>query len=69
LDELLFPEAIDKKACGVANWDEKLRSEEKFQRKCYLGIRQSETWTEGLNKLGILATAQETASRQERHAS
>jgi len=48
LDELLFLEAIDKKARGVANWDEKLRREEEFRRKCYSGIQQSETCTEGL---------------------
>jgi hypothetical protein len=40
LDELLLLEAIDKKARGIANWDESLRQREEFQRKCYPGIQQ-----------------------------
>ena len=53
LDELLLLEAIEKKARGVANWDESLRRQEEFRRKCYPGIKQPEIWTEGLTKLVV----------------
>jgi len=61
LDELYLLDAINKKVCGVANWDETLRHEEEFRRKCYPGKQQPEVWTEGLKKLGILETTGETA--------
>jgi hypothetical protein len=50
LDELLLLEAMDKKGHGIANWDESLRREEQFRRLCYPGIKQPESWTEGLKK-------------------
>jgi hypothetical protein len=61
LDELYFFDALDKKAHGVANWDETLRQQEEFRRKCYPSVKQPESWTEGLKKVGILTTAGETA--------
>jgi hypothetical protein len=64
LDEMLFLEAIDKKSRGIANWDENLRYQEEFRRRCYPGVQQPEIWTEGLQKLGILATVCETAPAQ-----
>jgi hypothetical protein len=57
LDELLLLEAMEKKARGIANWNENLRREEEHRRKCYPGIKQPEVWIEGLQKLGILAPA------------
>jgi len=58
LDELYLLDAIEKKARGIANWDEPLRQQEEFRRKCYAGVEQPEVWTEGLARLGILSTAQ-----------
>jgi hypothetical protein len=60
LDELLLLEAMQEKARGIANWDEKLRYQEEFRRKSYPGIQQPKIWTEGLTKLGILPTADVT---------
>jgi hypothetical protein len=60
LDELLLLRAIDERARGIASWDEDLRREEEFRRKCYPGVQQSEAWTEGLKTLGILPLARET---------
>jgi hypothetical protein len=57
LDELLLLDAIDKKAHGVANWDERIREREEHQRLCYPSVKQPEVWTEGLKKLGILPVA------------
>jgi Uncharacterized conserved protein (DUF2285) len=64
LDEMLLLEAIDKKARGIANWDENLRRREESQRRSFPGVQQPETWTEGLKKLGILTTAPETPPAQ-----
>jgi hypothetical protein len=57
LDEMYLLDAIEKKARGIANWDETLRQQEEFRRKCYPSIKQPESWTDGLTKLGILPTA------------
>jgi hypothetical protein len=57
LDEMLLLEAIENKARGIANWDERLRQEEEHRRRCYPGNQQPESWTEGLTKLGILPPA------------
>jgi hypothetical protein len=62
LDEMLLLEAIGKKARGIASWDESLRQQEEFRRRCYASIKQPESWTEGLKKVGILTTAGETAA-------
>jgi hypothetical protein len=64
LDEMLLLRAMERKARGIANWDEGLREREEFQRRCYPGVQQPEIWIEGLKKLGILPTAQETAPAQ-----
>jgi hypothetical protein len=48
LEEMLLLEAMEKKARGMANWDESLRRKEEFRRKCYPGVQQPEIWTEGL---------------------
>jgi hypothetical protein len=58
-DELLLLEAIDKKARGIANWDERIREIEEHRRFGRPGVQQSEIWTEGLKKLGIVATTRE----------
>jgi hypothetical protein len=63
-DELLLLEAMEKKARGIADWDESLRRQEEFRRKCYPGVQQPEIWTEGLAKLGILPKAHVTAPAQ-----
>ena len=57
LDELLLLEAMEKKARGVANWDENLRRQEESRRLSFPSVQQSEVWTEGLKKVGILPTA------------
>ena len=64
LDELLLLEAMDKRAHGIANWDESLRREEEYRRLCYPGIKQPGSWTVGLKKVRIPATARETAPAQ-----
>jgi len=64
VDELLLLEAMNKKTCGIANWDESLRREEEYRRLCYPGAKQPESWTEGLKKIGIRTTARETAPAQ-----
>jgi hypothetical protein len=64
LDELLLLEAMDKKAHGIANRDESIRREEEFRRLCYPGIKQPDSWTEGLKKVGIPTTARETTPAQ-----
>jgi hypothetical protein len=58
LDELLLLRAMERKARSIANWAEGLRESDEFRRRCYPGVQQPEVWTEGLKKLGILATAQ-----------
>jgi hypothetical protein len=62
LDEMLLLRAMERKARGIANWDEGLREREEFQRRCYPGVQQPEIWIEGLKKLGILPTARETVN-------
>ena len=64
LDEMYLLEAIEKKARGIANWDETLRQQEEFRRKCYPGIQQPEVWAEGLKKLGILPMVREMEPAQ-----
>ena len=53
LDEMLLLRAIERKARGLANWDEGLREREEFQRRCYPGVQQPEAWTEELTRLKV----------------
>jgi hypothetical protein len=53
LEELLLLEAMEKKARGVADWDERLRQREEFQRKCYPGIKQPEVGPKDFRNLGF----------------
>jgi hypothetical protein len=44
---------MEKKARGIANWDESLRQREEFQRKCYPGIKQPEVGPKDFRNLGF----------------